>query len=94
MIRKYLAIGFSLISLGLFGCDRQERSPLQPEAKGPKGAARIALPKLPSGYVDTTKGQQALFALEPHYVRASEPERNPKFPPLPGPPAQSRIRED
>ena len=28
---------------------------------------------------------QALFALEPHYVRASEPERNPNFPPSPGP---------
>lgn len=37
---------------------------------------------------------QAVFAMEPHYVRASEAERNPKFPPLPGAPAQSRIRED
>ena len=36
----------------------------------------------------------ALFALEPHYVRASEAERNPKFPPLPGPAPRSRIRED
>jgi len=37
---------------------------------------------------------QALFALEPHYVRASEPERNPKFPPLPGPPPSARLKED
>jgi tRNA threonylcarbamoyladenosine biosynthesis protein TsaB len=37
---------------------------------------------------------QALFALEPHYVRASEPERNPKFPPLPGPPPTARLKED
>jgi tRNA threonylcarbamoyladenosine biosynthesis protein TsaB len=37
---------------------------------------------------------QALFALEPHYVRASEPERNPKFPPLPGPPPAARLKED
>lgn len=37
--------------------------------------------------------QEALFALEPNYVRASEPERNPKFPPLPGPPPVARIRE-
>jgi tRNA threonylcarbamoyladenosine biosynthesis protein TsaB len=44
--------------------------------------------------VPTTFDQQALFALEPHYVRASEPERNPKFPPLPGAPTQARIRED
>ncbi len=35
---------------------------------------------------------QALAALEPHYVRASEAERNPKFPPLPGPSPTARIR--
>lgn len=37
---------------------------------------------------------QALFALEPHYVRASEPERNPKFPPLPGPAPSARLKDD
>ncbi|NMO20961.1 tRNA (adenosine(37)-N6)-threonylcarbamoyltransferase complex dimerization subunit type 1 TsaB [Pyxidicoccus fallax] len=37
---------------------------------------------------------QTLFALEPHYVRASEPERNPKFPPLPGPAPSARLKED
>lgn len=37
---------------------------------------------------------QALFALEPHYLKASSAERNPKFPPPPGPPPRSRIRED
>jgi tRNA threonylcarbamoyladenosine biosynthesis protein TsaB len=37
---------------------------------------------------------QALFALEPNYVRASQAERNPKFPPLPGPAPSARIRED
>ena len=37
---------------------------------------------------------QALFAMEPHYVRASEPERNPKFPPLPGPAPSARLKED
>jgi len=37
---------------------------------------------------------EALFALEPHYVRASEPERNPKFPPLPGPAPTARLKED
>ena len=35
---------------------------------------------------------QALFALEPHYVRASEAERNPKFPPLPGAAPGARLR--
>jgi len=35
----------------------------------------------------------AIFALEPHYVRASEAERNPAFPPQPGPPPSARIRE-
>jgi tRNA threonylcarbamoyladenosine biosynthesis protein TsaB len=37
---------------------------------------------------------QALFALEPHYVRASEAERNPKFPPLPGPAPGARLRRE
>ncbi|HEX8699589.1 MAG TPA: tRNA (adenosine(37)-N6)-threonylcarbamoyltransferase complex dimerization subunit type 1 TsaB [Myxococcaceae bacterium] len=37
---------------------------------------------------------QELFALEPHYVRASEPERNPKFPPLPGPTPTARLKDD
>jgi tRNA threonylcarbamoyladenosine biosynthesis protein TsaB len=36
----------------------------------------------------------ALSALEPHYVRASEAERNPKFPPLPGPAPGARIRDE
>jgi len=33
----------------------------------------------------------ALFALEPHYVRSSEAERNPAFPPLPGAAPAARI---
>ncbi|MFZ5468947.1 MAG: tRNA (adenosine(37)-N6)-threonylcarbamoyltransferase complex dimerization subunit type 1 TsaB [Myxococcota bacterium] len=37
---------------------------------------------------------QAIFALEPHYVRASEAERNPKFPPLPGPAPLARIKKE
>jgi tRNA threonylcarbamoyladenosine biosynthesis protein TsaB len=41
-----------------------------------------------------TQSLEAVFALEPHYVRASEPERNPKFPPLPGPPPTARLKDD
>ena len=37
---------------------------------------------------------QALFALEPHYVRASAAELNPKFPAPTGPAPTARIRED
>ena len=37
---------------------------------------------------------QALFAIEPLYIRGSGAERNPKFPPLPGPEPIARIRED
>lgn len=37
---------------------------------------------------------QRLFALEPHYVRPSEAERNPKFPPLPGPAPSARMKDD
>jgi tRNA threonylcarbamoyladenosine biosynthesis protein TsaB len=38
--------------------------------------------------------QQALFALEPHYVRPSEAERNPRFPPAPGVAPGARLREE
>lgn len=41
-----------------------------------------------------TQSLEALFALEPHYVRASAPELNPKFPPLPGPAPTARLKED
>lgn len=37
---------------------------------------------------------QALFALEPHYVRASGAERNPKFPPTPGWAPTARLKQD
>lgn len=37
---------------------------------------------------------EATFSLEPMYVRASEAERNPKFPPLPGPAPSARLKED
>lgn len=37
---------------------------------------------------------QALFALEPHYVRGSGAERNPQFPAPPGWTATARIKED
>jgi tRNA threonylcarbamoyladenosine biosynthesis protein TsaB len=53
----------------------------------PSAWAVARLARLPEAFV-----AEALFALEPHYLRASEAERNPKFPPLPGPPPTARIR--
>jgi hypothetical protein len=61
MIRKWLVVGFSSALLGLAACDREDKSPTSPDPKAAMGSARIALPKLPAGYVDS--GQQALFAL-------------------------------
>lgn len=55
----------------------------------PSALALARLARIPDAY-----DAQALFALEPHYVRPSEAERNPRFPPPPGPPATARIRED
>ena len=59
----------------------------------------LDLPAVPSAWaiarltaVAASFDAQALFALEPHYVRASEAERNPKFPPLPGPAPGARLR--
>ena len=53
----------------------------------PSAWAVARLAHLPEDFVP-----EALFALEPHYLRASEAERNPKFPPLPGPVPKARIR--
>jgi tRNA threonylcarbamoyladenosine biosynthesis protein TsaB len=55
----------------------------------PSGVSLARLATLPATY-----DASALFALEPHYVRAAEAERNPKFPPLPGPAPAARIRGD
>jgi len=59
----------------------------------------LSEPAIPSAWaiarrttVPASFDAQALFALEPHYVRASEAERNPKFPPLPGPAPGPRMR--
>jgi tRNA threonylcarbamoyladenosine biosynthesis protein TsaB len=59
----------------------------------------VDVPATPSAWavarlttLPTSFDAQALFALEPHYVRASEAERNPKFPPLPGPAPGARLR--
>ncbi len=53
----------------------------------PRAWAVARLARVPTDFVP-----EALFALEPHYLRASEAERNPKFPPLPGPAPTARIR--
>lgn len=61
MIRKWLALGITM-AIGLIACDKEDRSPTQPEGKDGKGSARIALPKLPAGYL-ADSGQKALFSL-------------------------------
>jgi tRNA threonylcarbamoyladenosine biosynthesis protein TsaB len=53
----------------------------------PSAWAVARLANVPHAFVP-----EGLFALEPHYLRASEAERNPKFPPLPGPAPTARIR--
>ena len=78
---------------------REYRAKLQ--ALGAPPAQLLDAPAWPSALAvarlarfPATFDLQALFALEPHYVRASEAERNPRFPPLPGPVPVSRLRED
>lgn len=59
---------------------------------GPAFPSAVALARLVR--FPPERSLEALFALEPHYVRASEPERNPKFPPLPGPVPTARLKDD
>ncbi|HEY1909167.1 MAG TPA: tRNA (adenosine(37)-N6)-threonylcarbamoyltransferase complex dimerization subunit type 1 TsaB, partial [Myxococcaceae bacterium] len=70
-------------------------------AAGVPESSLLEMPDIPSAWaVARLAGAppefdvQALSALEPHYVRASEAERNPKFPPLPGPAPAARIRDE
>jgi hypothetical protein len=62
MIRNCLMIGFSAAALALSACDMQERSPTRSEPKAETGSARLALPKLPAGYLSDS-GQKAWFSL-------------------------------
>lgn len=55
----------------------------------PRGWALSALAQVPDAY-----DAQGAFALEPHYLRGSGAEENPKFPPLPGPAPTTRLRDD
>ncbi len=58
----------------------------------PRAEALLALSRFgtPSDALGDSAG---LFALEPFYVRSSAAERNPKFPPAPGPEPTSRLRD-
>lgn len=55
----------------------------------PSAVSLAALAALPERY-----DAQAVFALEPHYLRGSGAEENPKFPPLPGVEPKARLKED
>jgi tRNA threonylcarbamoyladenosine biosynthesis protein TsaB len=71
------------------------------EAHGVPASRLLSAPLFPSAVAlaelarfPETQAMEAAFALEPHYVRSSGAERNPAFPPLPGPEPTSRLKED
>lgn len=77
----------------------QYRGPL--EALGVEPAALLEGPLVPSAArlaqlveVPAAWSPEALFALEPHYLRGSGAEENPKFPPLAGVEPRARLKED
>ena len=72
-----------LLALGV-GEEQLLEGPLVPSA-----VALARLVELPGAF-----DAQALFALEPHYLRGSGAEENPKFPPLPGAEPKARLKED
>jgi len=75
--------GPKLVALGL------EPARVMLAGEVPSGAALVAQAALPGAH-----DAQALFGLEPHYIRSSGAEMNPKFPPLPGPAPVARLKED
>jgi len=62
MIRKRLLFGLAMAAFSLSACDQADKSPVQADPHGGQGSARIALPKLPAGYL-AAQGQQAWFSL-------------------------------
>lgn len=64
-------------------------SKLSSDVPVPLAKELVWLAQIPSAY-----DAAATFALEPHYLKASSPELNPKFPVLPGPEAKARLKED
>lgn len=70
-----------LIELGIDGARLLET------VKFPSAVQLAKLAKVPAAY-----DAQALFALEPHYIRSSGAEDNPKFPPLVGVPVTARLK--
>lgn len=55
----------------------------------PSAVSLAALARMPAAY-----DAQTVFGLEPHYIRGSGAEENPKFPPLPGVEPKARLKED
>ncbi len=62
---------------------------LQAEPMVPSAVALARLVKMPQAF-----DLDSLFSLEPHYLRGSGAEENPKFPPLPGLEPKARLKED
>lgn len=68
------------------------------EALGVPPEQLLAAPHVPSALclarlatIPAAYDAQAVFALEPHYLRGSGAEENPKFPPLPGVESKARL---
>lgn len=74
--------GAKLVKLGL-APDR-----VVPKGAVPNASALVRLATWPTAYDEKTT-----FSLEPHYIRTSGAEMNPKFPPLPGVDPVSRIKD-
>lgn len=55
----------------------------------PSAVALAKLVSLPAAW-----RKEDLFALEPHYLRGSGAEENPKFPPLPGVEPRARLKDE
>ncbi len=71
------------------------------EAQGAPAGQLLAGPLVPSAaalarlaVLPATYDKAQVFGLEPHYLRGSGAEENPKFPPLPGVPSVARLKDD
>ena len=96
-VARWLAREPSLVALGPGLVDFRavlEKAGVPPERLLPGVTFPSAVSVARLAHFDAAQAKEALFALEPHYVKGSGAERNPKFPPLPGPPPGARLKED
>jgi hypothetical protein len=62
--KMFQALGFALVTFGIFACNPENGLPTTPKVNGPMGSARVMLPAIPENYLSkSAAGTKAIFVL-------------------------------